>query len=67
MCNTSIEIVPIVEKEYYLPSTCEEMLEYANGKSLIDGNMREGVVLRTEDGVKSFKSVSNEYLLKFHG
>lgn len=42
------------------------MIKYADGKSKIDGEMREGVVLRTLDGVKSFKSVSNDFLIKYH-
>ena len=29
--------------------------------------MREGSVLRTNDGKQSFKAVSNEFLLKYHG
>ena len=28
--------------------------------------MREGLVFRSTDGVKSFKAVSNEFLLKYH-
>ena len=40
---------------------------YATGTSEIDGGMREGIVFRTHDGVKSFKAVSNEFLLKYHG
>lgn len=58
--------VPVLDT-ITLPATCEEMLTYADGESDLDGGMREGVVLRTEDGVNSFKAVSNEYLLKYHG
>lgn len=61
-----IPCVPILETEYYLPKTIEELLNYATGESTIDGLPREGVVLRTWDGVQSFKAVSNEYLVKFH-
>jgi hypothetical protein len=57
--------VPVLDT-ITLPATCEELLEYANGISTIDGEMREGTVLRTADGVNSFKAVSNEYLLKYH-
>jgi len=59
--------VPILDTNFILPDTLEEMLEYANGESILDFGMREGVVLRSQDGTKSFKTVSNEYLLKFHG
>ena len=29
-------------------------------------DLREGIVFRSKDGSKSFKAVSNEYLLKYH-
>lgn len=60
-----IPSVPILDT-ITLPETCEELLIYAEGNSVLDGKMREGIVLRTEDGVNSFKAVSNEYLLKYH-
>ena len=62
-----IPCVPVIDKAYILPDTVEEILEYATGKSVIDGGMREGLVFRSQDGSKSFKAVSNEYLLKYHG
>ena len=59
--------VPIVDECFTLPATCEEMLDYAaSAPSKIDGGMREGVVLRSMDGVMSFKAVSNEFLMKYH-
>lgn len=58
--------VPIIDPEVSLPKTVDEVLEYATGKSEIDGDMREGIVFRSQDGSKSFKAVSNEYLLKYH-
>lgn len=42
------------------------ILEMASGKSVIDGGMREGIVFRSQDGSRSFKAVSNEFLLKYH-
>lgn len=62
-----IPFVPIVNEEYYIPNTCEEILSIASGASQIDGEMREGLVFRTEDGKDSFKAVDNEFLLKYHG
>lgn len=62
-----IPCVPVIEEAYTLPDTVEELLNYATGKSVIDGGMREGIVFRSLDGKKSFKAVSNEYLLKYHG
>lgn len=61
-----IPCVPIVDDKYILPDTIEELLKYADGKSVVDGGMREGIVFRSLDGKKSFKVVSNDYLLKFH-
>ena len=51
-----------------LPATCEETLAMAEAMpSKIDGGMREGIVFRSEDGVRSFKAVSNAFLLRYHG
>lgn len=58
--------VPIVDTKFKIPKTCEELLSMAGGMSKIDGGMREGIVCRSYDGVKSFKAVDNEYLLKYH-
>ena len=66
LVNTyNIPCVPVLET-IILPETMDEMIAYANGKSLVDGGIREGVVLRTLDGVESFKSVSNDFLIKYH-
>lgn len=57
--------VPIIDTEYCLPETMAEMKAAAEGKSRINPAVkREGVVYRTVDGRKSFKNVSNSYLLK---
>ena len=61
-----IPCVPIVNSKFILPDTVDELLEYAIGSSTIDGGMREGIVFRYKDGSKSFKAVSNEFLLKYH-
>lgn len=59
--------VPIIGK-CTLPNDCEFVLDLAGGHpSLIDNGMREGLVFRSLDGVESFKSVNNEFLLKYHG
>lgn len=62
----NIPCVPIIDAHFVLPDTVEELLDYATGKSVVDGGMREGIVFRYYDGSKSFKAVSNEFLLKFH-
>ena len=55
-----------MSESFILPDTVEELLTIATGKSQIDGGMREGLVFRYLDGTKSFKAVSNEFLLKYH-
>lgn len=67
MAEFGIPWVPIVDKEFVLPDTVDELLDIATGESVLDGGMREGLVFRSQDGIKSFKAVSNEFLLKFHG
>lgn len=62
----NIPWVPILDANYVLPDTVDAILEYANGKSTLDGLLREGVVFRSLDGKRSFKAVSNEFLLKYH-
>lgn len=60
--------VPILDTDFTLPATVEEMLEYAGSvKSVIDDGMREGVVIRSSSGTISFKAVDNEFLMKYHG
>ena len=62
-----IEWVPILNTALVLPTTVDDLLAFATGKSVIDGKPREGIVFRSQDGTKSFKAVSNEYLLEYHG
>ena len=62
----NIPWVPIVDEHFILPDTVEELLKIATDKSTIDGGMREGLVFRSADGTKSFKAVSNEFLMKYH-
>ena len=58
--------VPILDENFKMPETVDELLEMATGESVIDGLPREGFVFRSKDGKKSFKAVSNEFLLKYH-
>lgn len=59
----NIPCVPILDEHFKLLDTIDEMIEYADGNSVIDGDYREGVVLRTYDATDSFKAVSNTYLI----
>ena len=57
--------VPILDTNFILPDSIDEILQYATAKSTINPNvMREGVVIRSKDGQHSFKAVSPEYLIK---
>lgn len=63
-----VPCVPILDDEFILPDTVEELREYVNSEpSVINYKIKEGIVCRSLDGVKSFKCVSPEYLLKYHG
>ena len=66
MNGFGIPWVPIVDEHFVLPDTVDELLTVATDKSVIDGGMREGLVFRSQDGAKSFKAVSNEFLMKYH-
>lgn len=59
-----VPIIGIVK----MPDTMEELKAQATGPSLVNPDvLREGYVYRSLDGQDSFKSVSNEYLLKHNG
>ena len=60
--------VPIVDDNYILPDTLDELQAYVEGqKSLIDNLPREGIVFYDkETGQQYFKFVSPEFLMKYH-
>lgn len=64
-----IPCVPVIEYEMHINQfeNVDAILAYAEGDSQLDGKPREGIVFRTLDGAKSFKAVSNSFLLKYHG
>ena len=65
--NYNIPCVPILNDSYILPNTVEELRAYVNSKpSVINSEIKEGIVCRSPDGIHSFKCVSPEYLLKYH-
>jgi hypothetical protein len=58
--------VPVLQSEFTLTQTVEELIEAADGKSVmgdIVGPLREGVVYKQVDGGMTFKVISNKYLL----
>lgn len=60
-----LKFVPIVDTHYVLPNTVDEVLAYAHGQSAIGDTIREGLVIRGEDGRLSFKAVDPLFLLKY--
>lgn len=68
-CNQNgLKHVPIIDTDYILPKTMEEMKLEADGYSEINPKVkREGFVYRSINGQQSFKNVSREYLLKHNG
>lgn len=63
----NIPWVPILREDYILPDTIEELRAFVHSEgSCIDGEMKEGIVFRSQDGTKSFKCVDPEFLVKYH-
>lgn len=63
--NHPLELVPVLDRDYKLPDTIEEILSQADGKSVLHKDTdREGIVIRNHDKSVSFKAISNTFLLK---
>jgi hypothetical protein len=67
-----LDTVPIINEDYLLPKTVDELVEYSKGKSLLNKDtFREGIVLRplveeySEDlrSRLSFKAINPDFLL----
>lgn len=62
--SLNIPTVPVLDMNFTLPETIDELLKYADGKSVLnDKTDREGLVIRTLDRKVSFKAISNIFLL----
>jgi RNA ligase (TIGR02306 family) len=62
--SMGLKSVPILDREFTLPDTIDELLKYADSKSVLNSNFdREGVVIRSVDRKISFKVISNKFLL----
>jgi hypothetical protein len=60
-----LQCVPILNDNFLLPSTVEDMVSYSDGKSVLTPlTNREGVVVRSKDSTISFKAISNTFLLE---
>lgn len=73
--NAGLEMVPILDDNFVLNHTCEDLLKLASQKSPLNSHVnQEGIVIRPKiekrtmingvDARFSFKAVSNEYLLE---
>ena len=59
-----MKFVPILDVNFNLLNTVDEMIAYADGKSMLYDTLREGVVIRNYDKNISFKCISNKFLIK---
>ena len=62
----NLKHVPVIFSNYVIPveSTVNDILLFAEGKSILNpSSEREGIVFKTNS--RSFKAISNKYLLKF--
>ena len=64
----TVKTVPIIARDFEVQDTLKELLEYVQGKSLLNPKYdREGLVFKEEGSTNSrfsFKGISNSYLLK---
>jgi len=59
-----LKTVPILDLEFTLPETIDELLLMAEGESILNiKTEREGLVIRSHDRKISFKAISNKFLL----
>ena len=64
IASLKLSTVPILETNFKLPDTIEEILSYSENKSSLNKSFdREGVVIRSVDRKVSFKAISNRFLL----
>lgn len=59
-----LNTVPLIAENFELPSTIDELLEMAEGQSVLAPVEREGLVFRNDDRSVSFKAISRKYLAK---
>ena len=69
IADLKLETVPILDWNYILPASVDEILAYAQGKSVLNPQTeREGVVFVRHElknqGRLSFKAISNKFLIK---
>lgn len=55
--------VPVLFYRAKLPASVDDALALAEGESLTENTLREGLVFKRNDGERSFKAIANSYLL----
>lgn len=55
--------VPVLFNNFFLYPTISSIVNLAHGDGMNEGVKREGIVFKSVDGSKSFKVISDEYLL----
>jgi hypothetical protein len=64
--ENKLKTIPILNTNFKLSSSVEEMVNYSKGKSILNSKIqREGIVFRTLDMRVSFKVINPDFLLKF--
>jgi len=68
MNEMGLDTVPLVAKDFKLPESFDDIIKFADGKSLLADTAREGLVFVTDKpdnlGRLSFKVISNKFILK---
>lgn len=69
MNKYGLETVPIINTNFTLPETYEELIQMGDGKSMLKDTTREGIVLVAKNSKRnnkrlSFKVLNNKFLLK---
>jgi RNA ligase (TIGR02306 family) len=62
--RNGLKSVPVVEYRYPIATSIQDILQDAEGKSVLNASTeREGLVFKS-DGIVSFKAISNRFLIK---
>lgn len=70
MDEMGLTSVPIIDDDFTLPETVDELITYADGRSALRETAREGIVFVAKSGAEryqgrlSFKVISNKFILK---
>lgn len=65
LSETKIGTVHVIAKDYVLPATIDELVDFSIGTSTLYNCPREGIVLRNYEKDIYFKCINPEFLLKY--